>query len=76
MIIVNGKDIKMIQVRYDGHSHKILTDDLDIVGAVDTVALFNAIENNLGLSAGVLNGYELAELSNVLTIHPQTKFGD
>jgi hypothetical protein len=77
MITVNGKDINVIHVRHDGRSHEIFSDDLGITGAVDSTALFSAVEDNLDLSAGILNGYmfEIIDSSNTLTIYPQAKFG-
>lgn len=77
MIIVNGKDINVIHVRYDGRSHEILADRLGVAGVIDSVALFSAVEDNLDLSAGILNGYELdiVESSNTIILHPQSRFG-
>ncbi len=77
-VLVNGQEIDVVHVRHDGRSHDVQTTDLNGLEADSTQQdLFTAVENNLDLTTGSLNGYELDVVATTKTavIRPQAKFG-
>lgn len=77
-IVVNGSNVSIIHVRYDGRSYGINTDELDNVQEdMNQGDLFTAVEDHLDFNAGALTGYELdiTEETENAVIRPQAKFG-
>lgn len=76
-VIVNGQEIDVVHVRHDGRSHDVQTADLNNLGGSTQQDLFEAVENNLDLISGSLNGYELDVVvaTKTAVIRPQAKFG-
>lgn len=75
---VNGQEIDVVHVRHDGRSHEVQTLNLNSLNDTATQQdLFEAVENNLDLTSGALNGYELdvVATSKTAVIRPQAKFG-
>lgn len=74
---VNGQDVEVVHVRHDGRSHDVYVSDLGLNDNVTQQQLFTAVEDNLDLTQGSLNGYELdvVAASRTGVIRPVAKFG-
>lgn len=77
MVSVNGHNVDLVHIRYEGTSHDVYTNDLSLGGETSQAEFFTAVEDNLDLNQGALSGYELDIVAATKTaiIRPQAKFG-
>lgn len=75
MAVIDGRDVEVVCIRYDGRSNEFVVNDLDLSDNATSSDLTKAVEQVLELSLGTLNGYETDFIDSTAVIRPQAKFG-